>query len=156
VRRVTVAATLALAAVVLAGCGGGGDDQAKVEASLRHHLVSPVPDRNSFLMGGAAFPIRAGTPRVKDNSCKDRHIRVEKGHLMWSRTASFWIGKPVALWTCVVKFGTLAMPVNVVVDDRSDVITAGPGEPLKVDKPNASRPSAGWSPYPTGRQPPGG
>jgi hypothetical protein len=83
----------------------------------------------------------AGTPRVKDNSCKDRHIKVEKGHVMWSRTVSFMVGMRVALWTCVVKFGTVATPVNVVVDDRTEVVHAVPGELLKVDKPNASQPS---------------
>jgi hypothetical protein len=144
-RLVPLVGVLALAAVVLAGCGGGGDDQAKVEAGLRHHLVSLVPEHNPFPMG-------AGTPRLKANSCKDRHIKVEKGHVIWSRTVSFMIGRPVALWTCVVKFGTLATPVNVVVDDRTGVVHAVPGELLKVDKPNASQPSAGWSPYPRGRQ----
>jgi hypothetical protein len=134
VRLVMLAGVLALGAVVLASCGGSGDDQAKVESSLRHHLVSLVPDRNPF-------PVGAGTPRVKDNSCKDRHIKVEKGHVMWSRTVSFKIGMPVALWTCVVKFGTLATPVNVVVDDRTEVITAVPGGLLKEAEPNASQPS---------------
>jgi hypothetical protein len=155
VRLVTIAATLALTAALVAGCGGGGDDRAKVEASLRHYLVEPVPDRNRLPIG--AFPIGAGAPRVKDNSCKDRHLKIEKGHVMWSRTVTFWLGKDVALWTCVVKFGTLATPVNVVVNDRSEVVAAVPGGLLKEGNPNANRPSAGWSPYPQGTTaPPGG
>jgi hypothetical protein len=150
VRRVTVAATLALTAVLLAGCGGGGDDQGKVEAGLHRYLVSLVPDRNPF-------PVGVGTPRVKDNSCKDRHVKAEKWHMIWSRSVSFKMGVRVALWTCVVKLGTLAMPVNVVVDDRGEVVMAVPGGLLKVDESNASRPSAGWSPYPSnGRQRRGG
>jgi hypothetical protein len=149
VRRITVAATLALTAVLLAGGGGGGNDRAKVEANLQHYLVSLPPDQNPFPMG-------AGTPRVKDNSCKDRHIRVATGHTMRSRTIYFRIGIGVALWTCVVKIGTAATPVNVLVDDRIEVAMAVPGEPLKVDKPNASRPSASWAPYPKGRQRLGG
>ena len=33
-------AALAVAAMLLTGCGGGGDDRTKVEASLRHYLYS--------------------------------------------------------------------------------------------------------------------
>ena len=54
---------------------------------------------------------------------------------MWSRNVSFKIGKPVARWTCVVKLGTHATPVNVVVDDSTEVITAVPGGLVKVSKP---------------------
>jgi hypothetical protein len=136
VRRVTVAATLALSAALLAGCGGG-DDHAKVEANLPHYLVSLVPDRNPF-------PIGAGSPRVKDNGCKDRHVEIEKGHVMSSRSVYFTVGKAVSLWTCVVKFGTLAMPVNVVVDDSTEVVAVVPGGLLKE-----VRPKAGWSPFPS-------
>lgn len=130
VRRVTVAATLALAAVLLAGCGGDGDDQGKVEADLHRYLVSLVPDRSPF-------PVVAGTPRVKDNSCKDRHIKVvENGHTIFSRIKSFKKGMRVAVWACVVKLGTVAMPLNVVVNDRTkEVLMAVPGPPLKVGKP---------------------
>jgi hypothetical protein len=128
VRRVTVAATLALAAVLLAGCGGGGDNQGKVEAGLQHYLVNLAPGDNPFLVGAGA------TPRVKDNSCKDRHVMVEKRHLIRSQTFSFGFEIPVALWTCVVKVGTVAMPVNVVVDDRTEVVIAVPGGLLKEDK----------------------
>jgi hypothetical protein len=131
VRRVTVAATLALAAVLLAGCGGRGDDQGKVEADLHRYLVNLVPDRNPF-------PVGVGTPRVKANSCKDRHFKVEEGRMIWSRAVSFKMRRGqgrVALWACVVKLGTLAMPVNVVVDDRGEVVMAVPGPLLKVDKP---------------------
>ena len=128
VRRVTVAATLALA-TVLAGCGGGGDDHGKVEAGLHRYLVGLVPDRSPF-------PVGVGTPRVKDNSCKDRHVKAEEGHMIWSRSKSFKKGMRVALWICVVKLGTVAMPVNVVVNDRSEeVLMAVPGPLLKVNKP---------------------
>jgi hypothetical protein len=134
VRRVTVAATLALAAVLLAGCGGGADDHGKVEAGMHRYLVSLVPDRSPF-------PVGAGTPRVKDNSCKDRHVKVEKWHMISSPPTSFKMGGRVALWTCVVKVGTLAMRVNVVVDDRSEeVLMAVPGPLLKEDKPKGSQP----------------
>jgi hypothetical protein len=146
VRLVMVRATLALAAVLLAGCGGGGgNDQAKVEANLRHYLVSLVPDHNPF-------PIGAGVPEVEDNGCKDRHVKIERGHVMSSRNVSFKIGKDVALWTCVVRFGTLATPVNVAVDDSTEVVAVVPGGLLREDEPNANQPSAGWSPYPPKRR----
>jgi hypothetical protein len=103
-RLVVVAGILALTAVLLAGCGGG-DDHAKVEASLQHYLVSLVPEKGPF-------PIGAGPARVKDNGCKDRHVKDRMG---------------LALWACVVKFGTLALPVVVAVDDSTEVVAAFPG-----------------------------
>jgi hypothetical protein len=103
-RLVMVAGILALTAVPLAGCGGG-DDRAKVEASLQDYLVSLVPE-------DGPFPIGAGPPRVKDNGCKDRHVKDRMG---------------LALWTCVVKFGTFAQPVVVAVDDSTEVVAAFPG-----------------------------
>jgi hypothetical protein len=147
---------LALAALLLAGCGGGGDDQARVGADLHRYLVSLVPDRNPF-------PVGVGTPRVKDNSCKDRHVKIEKA-LAWPGVQGrFRQPQGLALWQCVVKFGTLATPVLVAVDDSTEVVAAMPdGTTLTGPtttysntpevKPNPSQPNAGWSPYPTGRQ----
>jgi hypothetical protein len=103
-RLVMVAGILAVTVVLLAGCGGG-DDRAKVEASLQDYLVSLPPEEG-------AFPIGVGTPRVKDNSCKDRHVKDPMGF---------------ALWACVVKFETFAMPAVVAVDDSTDVVAAFPG-----------------------------
>jgi hypothetical protein len=157
VRLVPLAGILALAAVLLVGCGGGGNDRAKVEADLHRYLVSLVPDRSPF-------PVGVGTPRVKDNSCKDRHVKVEKA-LAWPGVQGrFRQPQGLALWQCVVKFGTLATPVLVAVDAGTEVVAAMPdgatltgptttysNTPPEV-KPNPSQPSAGWSPYPTGRQ----
>jgi hypothetical protein len=146
VRRVTVAATLALTAVLLAGCGGGGDDQAKVEASLRRYLVGLPPDQNPFPMG-------AGAPRVQDNSCVKRGTPPIR-----SRT---WMPLPGTYWQCVVKFGTRPMLATIVVDNSTEVVAAGP-KPLPPRptttysntppeaKPNASQPSTGWSPLSQG------
>jgi hypothetical protein len=105
--------TLAVTVVLLAGCGGGGDDQAKVEASLQRYLVSLVP-------ADGPFPIGAGPARVKDDACKDRHMEDGKGY---------------ALWACVVKFGAYPMPVVVAVDDDTEVVTALPGNLFKKFKP---------------------
>jgi hypothetical protein len=113
--------SLALTVVVLAGCGGG-DDRVKVEASLRQYLANLVPQ-------DSPFPIGAGIPRVKHNGCKDRHLKFERAQLSppgWS--GKFKKGERFALWSCVVRFGTLAMPVLVAVDDRTEVGFAGSGE----------------------------
>ena len=64
-------AALALAAMLLTGCGGS-DDRAKVEASLQQHLGSFNPEDLSF-------PIGAGPPRLQDKSCKDRHVTTKSG-----------------------------------------------------------------------------
>jgi hypothetical protein len=95
-----VAGMLPLTAVLLAGCGGG-DDQAKVEASPQHYLVSLGPE-------AGPFPIGAGPPRVKENGCKDRHVKKKE---VLTRNAGLIFAKALAVWACVVKVGThIAMP----------------------------------------------
>jgi hypothetical protein len=117
-------AALALAAMLLTGCGGGGaDDGAKVEASLKHYLSTPYPPQSL----GPVFPIGAGRPRVRENSCK------KTGNLAGSR---FWAnplpGLPARLpeglsdWSCVVSFGKTVMPVRVAVKDSGEVFFATP------------------------------
>jgi hypothetical protein len=123
---VTGAATLALTAALVAGCGGGADDQAKVEANLRHYLNGLPPEQTGF-------PIGLGRPQVKANSCRDRHVRVEKGDVFWSST-SFGVphvGSEGALWGCVVNVGTYVARVNVLVGDRTRVVREWEGVLLK-------------------------
>jgi hypothetical protein len=120
-----VAGMLPLTAVLLAGCGGG-DDQAKVEASPQHYLVSLGPE-------AGPFPIGAGPPRVKENGCKDRHVKKKE---VLTRNAGLIFAKALAVWACVVKVGThIAMPVTVAVDDNTEVVAAFPGRLLKEVKP---------------------
>jgi hypothetical protein len=136
-RLVMVAGVLVLTAVLLAGCGGGGGyDPVKVEASLQLYLGSLVPE-------DSPIPIGAGAPRVKDNSCKDQHVTIGKAlpFLMWDPHVR--IDKALALWACVVRFGTtLATPVLVAVDDSTEVVDVVPGgtfrgiKPLREIKPN--------------------
>jgi uncharacterized membrane protein YedE/YeeE len=119
-RLVMVAGVLALTPVVLAGCGGS-HDPVKVEASLQLYLGSLVPE-------DSPIPIGAGAPRVKDNSCKDQHVTIGKAlpFLMWDPHVR--IDKGLALWACVVGFGTtLATPVLVAVDDSTEVVDVVPG-----------------------------
>jgi hypothetical protein len=120
-RLVIVTGILALSAVLLAGCGGG-DDPAKVEASLRDYLRNlPSPE-------DSPFPTGAGYPRVKSNGCKDRHVKIEKGQVLFSRNVTARIPEGLALWSCVLRFGSLALPVLVAVDNSTKVFWATPGK----------------------------
>ena len=102
-RLVLVVGTLTLSMVLFAGCGGRSN-QEKVEASLHDYIVGFVPEEGPF-------PIGAGSPRVKDKSCRDRHVKDRMGH---------------AIWVCVVRLGTLVQPVTVAVRD-GEVVAAFPG-----------------------------
>lgn len=120
-RLLMVTGILALTAALLAGCGGG-NDHAKVEANLQHYLGNLTPEY-------APFPAGAGSPRVKDNGCKDRQVKTKKGQVLSSRILTVRMGEGLALWSCVVRFGTtLAMPVLVAVDDSTEVVFAAPGD----------------------------
>ncbi len=120
-RFLTVTGGLALVAVLFAGCGGGGDDGAKVEAGLRQYIASSVPDQTPF-------PVGAGPPRVKDHGCNDRHLKYKKGQAFASRTAGVVLPEGIAVWSCVVEFRTLAMPVVVGVKGGTDVVFVMPGK----------------------------
>jgi hypothetical protein len=129
VRLVLVAAIGAFTVVLFASCGGGGDDQGKVEANLQHYLLSPGPRV-------APFPTGAGVPRVKDNNC----FKVGKGRLGLAGPPPNYVSQrpgqsfppiAVASWNCVVKFGSVAMPVTVDVDKSSEIVAAAPSTMLR-------------------------
>jgi hypothetical protein len=113
-------AVLALTAILFAGCGGGGDPGAKVEASLRQYISARGPE-------GSFLPVGAGPPRVVDNACRDRHVKTKKGQEVISRTAATVFRNPVALWSCVVRFERLGVPTLVAVDDDEEVVWVAPG-----------------------------
>jgi hypothetical protein len=123
VRLVPLAGVLGLAVVLLAGCGAGGNDQAKVEANLQDY-VNAGPDQTGF-------PIGLGLPKVKANSCRDRHVRLEKGDVIQANsfpTGRVTLKRGGALWGCVVKIGTYVARVNVFVVDRTRVLGEWEGE----------------------------
>ena len=116
---VFLSAALALAAVLLTGCGGS-DPRTKVEASLRDYL-STIDPRAS------AFPVGAGVPRVRENSCKKLGtvhtdtVRFPKGQPRPPRLPERLTG-----WSCVVMLGRTATPVAVALKDSGEVYMANP------------------------------
>jgi hypothetical protein len=100
---VFLSAAVALA-MLLTGCGGS-DDRAKVEASLRHYLIHPHACINYRFCPQGAFPLGAGAPQVKENSCKKIHTRtarlpegLSEGLSGWSCVITFPPGRRHCLW----------------------------------------------------------
>ena len=133
---VFLSAALALAALLLTGCAGS-DDRAKVEASLQHYLRTPYPQGclDSRFCQEGVFPIGAGAPQVKENSCKKIHTGpallpegprpalLPEGH---PHPASLPEG--LSGWSCVITFrpGKTALPVAVAAKDNGEVSWAAP------------------------------
>jgi hypothetical protein len=118
-------AALALTAVLLTACGGGAVvDGAKVEDSLRHYLRTPYPQAclNGAFCPQSNFPLGAGVPRVRENSCKKAHT----GRIRPARTGRIRPALPEGLtfWSCVVTFGRTAFPVAVLVKRSGEVYLA--------------------------------
>jgi len=121
-------AALALAAILLTGCGGS-DPHTKVEASLRDYLstIDPRACLESGFCPKGAFPVGAGVPRVRGNSCKKLGtvhtdtVRFPKGQPRPPRLPERLTG-----WSCVVMFGRTATPVAVALKDSGEVYMANP------------------------------
>jgi hypothetical protein len=123
VRTICVLLLVAVAlTAALAACGGGGsDDRAKVEASLRDYLSTLDPQAcvgSRFCQQGV-FPLGAGPPRVRENSCKKLQMPVVPP----GRNP-----KGLSGWSCVVTFGSVktALPVAVAVKGGGEVYWAAP------------------------------
>jgi hypothetical protein len=121
-------AALALTAVLLTACGGGAAvDGAKVEDSLRDYLGAINSEQSSFPQ--SSFPVGAGVPRVRHKACTDQHVKVQKGQVLSGvgGVAGMWRARfpeEVALWSCVVTFGSLAQPTTVAVTGSTEVVWA--------------------------------
>jgi len=125
-RVVPLLLLVAVVAVLSAGCGGGGDDGAKVEADLQRHMLGMPPEQTGF-------PLGLGPPKVKAGSCRDRNVRVEKRDVMWSSTRfGVPVGSAGALWGCVVKLGTYVTQVHVLVVAHTRVVRVWQGELIRT------------------------
>lgn len=123
-RLLTVMGGLALVAVLLVGCGGGGDDRATVEASLQRYFSTINPEHSGF-------PTGAGPPRVKDKGCVKLEpapltlpfdkVRVN-GHVRLDTPR----GRRVSFWHCAVIFGTYRPTRVAVMVQGTEVLTATP------------------------------
>ena len=108
----------ALPVVLLAGCGSG-KDRPTVEDNLGSYLGALNPEHSSF-------PVGAGVPRVKHDACKNQHVHIRKGKLL-SDAAGIWKARfpeDVALWSCVVTFGSLVQQATVAVTGNTKVVWA--------------------------------
>jgi hypothetical protein len=63
---------LTLTAMLLSACGGSGG-RTKVKANLRDYLstIDPLACLESHFCPEGVFPVGAGIPRVRENSCKN-------------------------------------------------------------------------------------
>ena len=109
---VFLSAALALAAILLTGCDGS-DDRTKVEASLGHYLSTIDPEAciNFRFCPQGVFPLGAGVPQVRENSCKKSSAQLPEGF---------------ADWLCDITFppGKTALPVAVAVKGNGEVYRA--------------------------------
>jgi hypothetical protein len=104
-------AALALAAMLLAACGGGGDNPTKVAAKLQGYMdtLRPVP---------SGFPLGAGPPHVKKKGCK----KISQAQARQVRPRR----RPLASWSCVVTFAHVPFRVLVALKDSGEVAWVKP------------------------------
>ena len=121
---VVLPAALALTALLLLTACGGSDPPTKVEASLQHYLstIDPKACLNSTFCPQGVFPVGAGAPQVRENSCKKTHT----SRIRPARTGPTLPARPegLTLWSCVVMFGKTAFPAAVAVKRSGEVYLA--------------------------------
>jgi hypothetical protein len=66
----------------------------------------------SVLLPGLPLRGRSGDPARRDNGSNDLHFKTEKGLVLSTRNLSVKMAKGLPLWSCIVRFGTLSMPVD--------------------------------------------
>jgi hypothetical protein len=128
VRTIWVLLALALGAVLLTACGGRAD-RTKVETSLQHYLSTLDPEAclNSRFCGQGLFPLGAGVPQVRENSCKKIHTGPE-AHSRWSCVITFPPAKTALPVAVAVKGGKVyaARPVSRQALPPATVYEGGP------------------------------
>jgi hypothetical protein len=120
-------AALALAAMLLAGCGGGGH-RPKIEDTLQNSLNNLDP------VVRMALPVGAGPPRVKENSCKrtappPRRPILPGRPILPARLPRGFVRPPpppkhLAYWSCVVSFAHIPFHLRVALEDNGKIYLA--------------------------------
>jgi hypothetical protein len=108
--RVGVVLAAALGLTMLsAGCGGGGH-HTTVEETLQNALNHLSPQQRS------AFPIGAGPPRVKKNSCKKigKPLPPPKQPILGAPPPRAYPDH-LAFWSCVVRFAHVPFHLRVAL-----------------------------------------
>jgi hypothetical protein len=100
---VLLAAALALTVMLLSACGGSKDTN--VEASLRDYLstIDPQACLESGFCPKGVFPVGAGVPRVRENSCKK--LGTVHTDTVVAAAVSFRCKNWVAEWRSTVRRG---------------------------------------------------
>ena len=124
---VFLSAALALAAMLLTGCGGSGH-RAKVEDTLQNSLNNLDP------VVRMALPVGAGPPRVKENSCKrtappPRRPILPGRPILPARLPRGFVRPPrppkhLAYWSCVVSFAHIPFHLRVALKDNGEIFWA--------------------------------
>jgi hypothetical protein len=118
-------AALALTAMLLAACGGGHHG-AQVEDTIQNSLNHLDPTLRAF------FPVGAGPPRVKANSCKKiTQPTPPPGRLTLPPRPSREFDRPprppkhLAWWSCVVRLAHTPFDLRVALEDNGTIFWAG-------------------------------
>jgi hypothetical protein len=121
---VLLPAALALTAMLLAGCGGG-HHRAQVEDTTQNSLNHLDPTLRAF------FPVGAGPPRVKANSCKKiAQPTPPPGRLIRPPRPSREFDRPprppkhLAWWSCVVRLAHTPFPLRVALENDGKIFWA--------------------------------
>jgi hypothetical protein len=124
---VFLSAALVLAAMLLTACGGS-DPRTKVEASLQHYLstIDPQACLNSTFCPQGVFPVGAGVPRVRENSCKKTQTRRIPFPSAGQPDSPPALPEGLTSWSCIVTFGKTRLPVAVAVKRSGEVYMANP------------------------------
>jgi len=125
VRLVFLALASTLIGLLFAGCAGGGTTPAKVEDTIQNSLNHLDPTLRAF------FPVGAGPPRVKANSCKKiaqptppPGRLILPGHPSRESVPPPRPPKHLAWWSCVVRLAHTPFPLRVALEDNGKIYWA--------------------------------
>lgn len=121
VYSVLLPAALALTAILIVGCGE--DHRSTVEDTVQNSLNNLDPPQR------AAFPIGAGPPRVKENSCRKIRAPAPPAGRLILPGGSLRSRPPrppehLAFWSCVVRFAHVPFRLRVALEDNGKIFEA--------------------------------